>query len=161
MADETSARPGWTAARERRLAQKRILADRLEKLMADRGWNQSELARQAALHMTDDQVAAKKKKRVRTLFGRDSIAVYLKRSSPVLPRPGHLYPLARALGVSPDFLMPPPVLAAHAPAPENGLQVLPATRQGRQRVLLNVELTPSALAKVMAVISADGALDNV
>lgn len=159
MTTEPSPRPGWTQARERRLILKRILADRLEKLMAERGWTQSELARRASSFMTDEQILGKKARGKKPALGRDLIALYLKRDSPVLPRPAQLYPIAKALSVTPDYLLPPPALAAHTAAPENGLQVLPASRQGRQRVLLNIELTPGALAKVMAVISADGALD--
>lgn len=61
---------------------RRVLNARIKK-----GWNQSELARQAALHMPDGR------------FGRDSISKYEKATH--LPYPVQLDALAKALGIPP------------------------------------------------------------
>jgi len=85
-------------------AAKREFAARLDRLRISRGWNQSELARQAALHMPDG------------IFGRDSVSGYLRGIS--LPGPVHLNALARALKVQPADLVPArPVAYASDKAP--------------------------------------------
>lgn len=66
---------------------RRVLNARIKK-----GWNQSELARQAALHMPDGR------------FGRDSIPKYEKATH--LPYPVQLDALAKALGIPPAELLP-------------------------------------------------------
>lgn len=66
---------------------RRVLNARIKK-----GWNQSELARQAALHMPDGR------------FGRDSISKYEKATH--LPYPVQLDALAKALGIPPAELLP-------------------------------------------------------
>ena len=68
-------------------------AKRLAEAMEDRGWNQSELARAAAKHLPEDQE-----------FRRDNVHVYL--SQRALPRPKQLVALAKALGMSPEKLLP-------------------------------------------------------
>lgn len=64
---------------------KQEFGKRLYDLMLARGWNQSELARQADLP-------------------RDSISVYLRGKS--LPTPKSLMGLSKALGLSPEDLLP-------------------------------------------------------
>ena len=66
-------------------------ARRLATLRVAKGWNQSELARQAALFMPDKK------------FNRDNISKYEKFTRPT---PLHLNAIARALGVKPEELMP-------------------------------------------------------
>lgn len=70
----------------------REMSKRILKARAKKGWNQSEFARNAALHMPDKK------------FGRDSISKYEKGSN--LPGPLHLLAMAQALGVEPDDLVP-------------------------------------------------------
>lgn len=65
---------------------RRLLAERVKK-----GWNQSELARAAAIHMPDRK------------FGRDNVSKYEKGSTP--PTPLHLNALAKALSVPSDSLL--------------------------------------------------------
>lgn len=65
---------------------------RLQRLMAERGWNQSDLARHSAKHMPDKK------------FGRDNISGYICGEN--LPGPAHLNAMAKALGLPYDELLP-------------------------------------------------------
>lgn len=67
-------------------------ARRLQRLLVDRAWNQSELARRAALHMDDGK------------FGRDNVSGYVRGLS--LPGPIRLNALCKAFGVPADALLP-------------------------------------------------------
>ena len=71
---------------------KQDFADRLEVEMLRKGWNQSETARQAALHMKSGQ------------FNRDNISNYAKGRH--FPGPVHMRALCSALGVEPRDLAP-------------------------------------------------------
>lgn len=73
-------------------AVKREFAKRLQNAITARGWNQSELSRNAAKHMPDGK------------FGRDNVSNYVR--GRVLPGPPHLNALAKALKVTPDDLLP-------------------------------------------------------
>ncbi len=67
-------------------------AHRLQQAMIKKGWNQSELARQAQLHLPGGRL------------GRDNVSTYIRGS--VLPGPNNLHALATALGVKVDDLLP-------------------------------------------------------
>ena len=71
---------------------KREIAKRLQAAILEKGWNQSELARQAALHMPDNA------------FGRDNVSAYVRGLS--IPGPLHLEAMAKALGVKPSDIVP-------------------------------------------------------
>lgn len=73
-------------------AVKTEFARRVQAAMVNKGWNQSELARRAALHMPDKK------------FGRDNVSNYIRGTS--MPGPTHLNALARALGVQAKELVP-------------------------------------------------------
>ena len=66
-------------------AVRREFGKRLQGLMIDKGWNQSELARRAG-------------------FGRDNVSAYIRGIS--MPGPLHLNALANALNVKPEEIMP-------------------------------------------------------
>jgi transcriptional regulator with XRE-family HTH domain len=72
---------------------KLAFAHRLERLMVERGWNQSELARRASLFMPHGKK-----------MGRDNISNYCR--GDVLPGPVHLNAIAKALGVRNEELLP-------------------------------------------------------
>lgn len=75
-------------------AVKTEFARRVQAAMVNKGWNQSELARRASLHMPDKK------------FGRDNVSNYIRGTS--MPGPTHLNALARALGMpSADDKAPP------------------------------------------------------
>lgn len=67
-------------------------ARRLNKYMVKKGWNQSELARQAEAHSKGRR------------FGRDNVSVYIR--GKVLPGPTHLDALCKAFGIKPEDLLP-------------------------------------------------------
>ncbi len=71
---------------------KQDFASRLAAFMLKKGWNQSELARQAALHMPSGQ------------FNRDNISNYVKAKH--TPGPVHTSALCKALRVEPIDLFP-------------------------------------------------------
>ena len=70
----------------------RLVASNLYRLINEKGWNQSELARQAAPHMKSHK------------FNRDLISSYCRGRS--LPTPVHLHAMAKALGVVPQDILP-------------------------------------------------------
>jgi transcriptional regulator with XRE-family HTH domain len=68
-------------------------ARRLLQAINKKGWNQSELARQASLHMPNGMT-----------IGRDAVSHWLNR--PNLPEPVRLQAVCEALGVQPTDLVP-------------------------------------------------------
>lgn len=72
-------------------------AKRVQHRMVMKGWNQSELARQASIHLAE-------KTGKRKTMGRDSVSHYIRGEN--LPTPAHLHALARALGCEPFDLLP-------------------------------------------------------
>ena len=83
----------------------RDFGQRLQSLITEKGWNQSELARRAADHMPDGK------------FGRDNVSNYVR--GLVLPGPAHLHAMAKALGVKqPDLLPARGVPSVDAKMPE-------------------------------------------
>ncbi len=71
---------------------KNDFADRLAGFILKKGWNQSETARYAALHMPSKQ------------FNRDNVSNYV--TAKHTPTPVHLRALCKALGVEPIDLFP-------------------------------------------------------
>ena len=80
---------------------KRDFAQRLQRLIINKGWNQSEVARRAQERMPAGSDI---------VIGRDHISHYVR--GVALPRPPILKALASALGVQPEDLIPtlPPVI---------------------------------------------------
>lgn len=77
------------------LAVRREFARRLHAKISERGWNGSELARQAGKHMGDGK------------FGRDMVSKYLR--GVAMPYPSSLTAMCRALRCKPEDLVPPEV----------------------------------------------------
>jgi transcriptional regulator with XRE-family HTH domain len=107
---------------------------RLYRLMAAKGWHQSELARQAGI-------------------ARDSVSTYIRGVS--LPEPGNLKLLAQALGVEPDDLLPNHVEAAidnDVPS----LEMKVSSSDARIAWLrVNRLVTTTTAAKIVEILSAD------
>lgn len=78
-------------------AVKKEMAKRLQNLLLEKGWNQSDLARYAAKYMSSNK------------FGRDNVSAYVRGIS--LPGPKHLKALAAALGVAPSEIVPENMLS--------------------------------------------------
>lgn len=68
-------------------------AQRLSRHLADKGWNQSDLARAAERFLPKGEE-----------FRRDNVSVYLNKMA--LPRPKQLNAMAKALGIDPNDLLP-------------------------------------------------------
>lgn len=110
---------------------------RLWKLMADRGWNQSELARQSGL-------------------ARDVISTYMRRHS--LPTPTNMQKLADALGVPIEHLAPPAATAVHARSPTVEMRQLPAA--GRVWLAINAEMDFDLAVEVLGLLRTRGVVSN-
>ncbi len=82
-------------------------ASRLQKLITEKGWNQSELARRASDHMPEGQK-----------MGRDNVSGYIRGTT--LPGPIKLAAIAKALGVQPEDILP------QRGVPNAGSKTLPA-----------------------------------
>lgn len=112
----------------------REFSRRIQSILIDRGWNQSELARRSAKFMPDGS------------FGRDNISKYVK--GPTLPTPLHLNAMAKALGVEPELLLPGRLLATDMEA-DAPLQLKQegnmAWLRVNQRVPMEVALKVAAL----------------
>ena len=111
---------------------------RLQAELIRKGWNQSELARNAGLHMPDKH------------FGRDLVSGYVR--GKILPGPIHMDALCKALGKKPEDLLP----AGANAAPENA----PIKTQSidENRVLLQVNQVvdwPVAL-KILELLKGTG-----
>ncbi len=68
-------------------------ASRLQKMITEKGWNQSELARRASDYMVEGGK-----------IGRDNISGYIRGTT--LPGPLKLAAIAKALGVQPEDILP-------------------------------------------------------
>jgi transcriptional regulator with XRE-family HTH domain len=98
---------------------KRVFATRLTSARMRKGWNQSELARQAAIHTEDKN------------FGRALVSMYER--ARMFPNPFHLIALAKALGVEPNDLAP-----SSMPKLEDSAPQLLTEDKGGGMVLLRV-----------------------
>src|SRR5690349_8661860 len=85
-------------------------ANKLQKLLVDKDWNQSDLARAAAKFMPDRK------------FHRDNISNYIRGQS--FPYPVRLKAIAKALGVDPSDLRPAGLPSASDKAPPLDIRAL-------------------------------------
>lgn len=91
------------------LAVRKDFARKLQEACADRGWNGSELARQAAKHMAKGKL------------GKDMTSKYLRGIA--LPNPPALNALARALGKKPKDLLSPAAYGTSVEAFEAAMRI--------------------------------------
>ena len=84
---------------------KQRFSERLRQFLVDRGWNQSDLAREAAKHIGHGK------------FSRDNVSNYIR--ALVLPTPVHLKAIADALHVPADELL------GGVPSPERNMMTAP------------------------------------
>lgn len=110
----------------------------LQAALIRKQWNQSDLARQAALHAPDQK------------FGRDLVSGYIR--GRILPSPVHLDCLCKALNMTVDELMPGGLPRA------GGERMLPPLKMqvvGDNRVLLQINqvVDQSVAMKVFTLIT--------
>ena len=120
-------------------AVKAEFAARLQRRMADKGWNQSELARRASVHLENGEI------------GRDSVSIYMRGKS--LPNPANLAALARALGCEPADLLP----SRGVPSASSATPPLDARDLGDDRAWLRVNQAVrwSTAIQIMQLIRED------
>lgn len=116
----------------------RDFARRLESFMVKKGWNQSELARQAALHMPDGKL------------GRDNISSYCGARS--FPGPIILNALCQALSCEPEELIP--TKGDTLPRPSEAELDIRSTPDGEAVVHINRKLPWSKATKILEIIHA-------
>ena len=115
-------------------------ANRLQHYMVKKGWNQSELARQAQLHLAGKRI------------GRDNVSSYVRGLA--IPYPANLHALAKALGVTPEDLLP----RRHGliPAASNALETdLKVLGDGNAWLRINRAMPVKTALKIMSLIEGD------
>lgn len=116
-------------------ARKSLFAQNLRRLMVEKGWNQSELARRASDHLP----------RKRTM-SRDLVSKYCNGVS--VPNSIYLKALADALGVEPGVLVP--ALATENPRfPAFAMQVMP---DGNYFLQINQKVPPNLALDIIKLL---------
>jgi transcriptional regulator with XRE-family HTH domain len=115
---------------------KREFGKRVQKKLVDFGWNQSELARQASLHMPNGR------------FGRDMVSAYVRGRN--IPGPIHLAALSKALKCEPTELLP----ARATPSVENASPSfdIKETSEGRVWLRVNKEVDWAVAMEIMKIL---------
>jgi transcriptional regulator with XRE-family HTH domain len=119
------------------IAVRRAFSKNLQLKLAERGWNGSELARQAGKHMADGK------------FGRDMVSKYLRGIA--MPYPSSLTAMCRALRCKPEDLIPPEVYHTATTAPD--VQIEDAG-DGTTWLKVNKRVPAQLAAKVYALLVA-------
>lgn len=109
-------------------ALKEAFGKKLERLAADKGWNQSQLARQASIHLSSEMT-------------RDSVSKYMRGYN--WPSPSHRSALAKALGVQVDALKPEAIERALT------MEVLPG---GMVQLQMNLRVSLDTAMKIAKLI---------
>jgi transcriptional regulator with XRE-family HTH domain len=122
-------------ARDPKQEVRNSFASRLTSARMRKGWNQSELARQAAIHTEDKN------------FGRALVSMYER--ARMFPNPFHLQALAKALQVQPDDLAPSAMPRLEDPAPQ---LVTEDKGDGRVLVRFNQVLTWPKALKILELV---------
>lgn len=109
---------------------------RLHRMLLERGWRQSELARRAGIQ-------------------RDSVSVYVRGRS--FPTPLNLSKMAKALGVKPEDILPNQMeTAIREDEPDFELKVSPGDTT-RAWVRLNRAMSLETAVQIAALVQSDGA----
>lgn len=129
-------RVGSVSARD---AMKVEFGRRLQDAMIKKGWNQSELARQAAKQMPDKN------------FPRDNISNYIRGRT--FPQPQHVEALCRTLGVKREDLIPPDAYASVDEGPRP--IVYQDLGNGKAHLLVDVEVSVAVALQIMGMLHKD------
>jgi transcriptional regulator with XRE-family HTH domain len=121
----------------------KMLSDNLKKHMRRKGWNKSELARNAQLFMPEGKS-----------FGKYNVTSYTTGRS--IPNPMFLEAMARALNVPPEEILP---TRGYESVPVQERRSSPAARPSGKGVLLNINQWVSAgtALEVLRLIQSDEA----
>jgi transcriptional regulator with XRE-family HTH domain len=120
-------------------AVKTDFANRLQKAIADKGWNQSDLARRASAYLPRGKS-----------LGRDMVSHYVR--AVALPRQAQIVAMAKALGVSPRDLLP------NAPAAADKVPALDVKQLADGNVWLRINQAvdwPRAL-RILQILNPEG-----
>lgn len=118
------------------IAVRREFSRRLSLKLAERGWNGSELARQASKHMADGK------------FGKDMVSKYLRGLA--MPYPSSLQALCRALRCKPEDLVPPEVYGGNSATADVGFE---AIGDGTAWLRVNKRLPMELAAEIIRMLS--------
>ena len=113
---------------------RKIFADNVKRRMWAKGWNQSELARQAARYMPKKRLI------------RDNVSKWLREK--VLPDSLHLRALAKALGCAPEELLP----ARPSGSKEHPAFSMQTTGDGNVWLRVNQAVPLSVASKIAALL---------
>lgn len=131
MLNDSNAIPKGTDPRE---AMRELFAQRIWRLMLDRGWNQAELGRRAGL-------------------GRDVINSYVNAKS--IPTPDSVQRLAQAFGVSTAMLFPganPEVMEMSGRPADIPPVAMKATGDGMALLQVNMKVPLTLAAQIIAML---------
>lgn len=129
-------------ARNTKSAERVAFAERLKKLMLDRGWNQSDVARQAGRYIDGG-------------MGRDSVSAYVRAIS--LPNQTQLNGLAKAFGVEPEALVPSAGIAAREPV---GMVEMKNADNGMVWLRIHQQIPFAKALQIMQILQDVGTTDN-
>lgn len=122
-------------------------AKRVQHRMVMKGWNQSELARQASVHLAE-------KGGKRKTMGRDSVSHYIRGAN--LPTPAHLHALAKALGCEPFDLMPSIGMPSVEDRKKPAMRV-DTLESGRAHIVMDRVVSLATALKIQQAIMEDDA----
>lgn len=126
----------------------KAFGEKLNRLMSSKGWGQSDLAREATRHVPKTHKTREGKPYE---IGRHLIHAYIKGDNE--PTQANLNYLAKALGVSPDELLPP-LPGQHDPS--KPFASATTTLDGKTRLVIDALVDAEVGLKVLALIRGDG-----
>lgn len=122
-------------------------AKRVQHRMIMKGWNQSDLARQASVHLAE-------KGGKRKSMGRDSVSHYIRGKN--MPTPSHLHALAKALGCEPFDLMPSIGMPSVEDRKKPAMRV-DTLESGRAHIVMDRVVSLATALKIQQAIMEDDA----
>ncbi len=139
-----AAKAGHKLGDEKKL--KEAFAKRLQAFMAARGWNQSEMARRANLHLPTPEKGQTRNREI----GRDLISHYVR--GKILPNPVYLEALATALAKTPAELLGLPDSPEEAARLDNTPLEMKAVDKNRVFLRINRTVSNGTATKIMQLL---------
>ena len=129
--------PGSAAGRQASDTKVRAFAKNLSREMLRKGWNQSDLARAAEVHLPKGEE-----------FGRHLISSYVRGAS--MPNPVNLNAICKALGKEVEDLVPEGDGVVLDTAPDVKIEMLPNCKT---RIRLDMELDTDTALQIAAIVN--------